>query len=102
MPKAANAPKGAATVDLPPHLDLTAATPLAEQLLALRGEAVVIDASAVERVGAQCLQVLLSAVVTWKADMNPLEITKPSEGFEEGLRLLGLSLEGLVDKEIHP
>ena len=89
-----------ALIELPEHLDLTAATPLTERLLAARGEAIVIDASKVERLGGQCLQVLLSAVVTWKADMVPLEITKPSEGFESGLRLLGLSVDSLIEKEI--
>ncbi len=88
------------TIELAENLDLTAATPLTERLLAARGEPIIIDASKVERVGGQCLQVLLSAVVTWKADMMPLEIAEPSEGFENGLRLLGLSVDSLIEKEI--
>ena len=89
-----------ATVELPAHLDLTASAPLYERLLALRGEAVGIDASKVESLGGQCLQVLLSAVVTWKADAVPLQFNNASAGFEGGLRLLGLSLDSLLDKEI--
>jgi len=96
----ARAKPKAAVVDLPAHLDLTAAAPLHEQLLGLRGEAVGIDASKVESLGGQCLQVLLSAVVTWKADAVPLQINNASAGFEGGLRLLGLSLDSLLDKEI--
>ena len=92
-------PKGA-VVDLPAHLDLTAAAPLHEQLLGLRGEAVGIDASKVESLGGQCLQVLLSAVVTWKADMVELSFVKASAGFENGLRLLGLSVDSLSEQEI--
>jgi chemotaxis protein CheX len=90
----------ALVIDLPAHLDLTAAGPLAERFVAARGEAIAIDASRVERLGGQCLQVLLSAVVTWKADMTPLAISKTSEGFESGLRLLGLSVDSLLEKEI--
>ena len=89
-----------ATVELPAHLDLTAAAPLHERLLALRGEAVGIDASKVESLGGQCLQVLLSAVVTWKADMVELSFVKASAGFENGLRLLGLSVDSLSEQEI--
>ena len=96
---ASDTSKGAA-VELPARLDLTAAAPLHEQLLGLRGEALEIDASKVESLGGQCLQVLLSAVVTWKADTVPLHITNASPGFEGGLRLLGLSLDSLLDKEI--
>lgn len=88
------------TIDLSPHLDLTAAGPLAERLLAARGEPVVLLASGVEKLGAQCLQVLLSAVGTWKADMTPLDIAKPSGGFHEGLATLGLTFEGLLAQEI--
>ena len=89
-----------AAVSLPAHLDLPAAAPLHEQLLGLRGAAVAIDASKVETLGGQCLQVLLSAVVTWKADMQPLSFVSPSRGFENGLQLLGLNVERLSEQEM--
>ncbi|SKA36679.1 hypothetical protein SAMN05428963_1211, partial [Consotaella salsifontis] len=41
------------TVELPAHLGLNAAAPLVEQLLSLRGKAIVLDASKVESVGGQ-------------------------------------------------
>ncbi|WP_287799477.1 STAS domain-containing protein, partial [Acidiphilium sp.] len=53
---------------LDPILDLKAASPLAQALLARRGGDLRIDAGAVERLGGQCLQVLLSARATWEAD----------------------------------
>jgi anti-anti-sigma regulatory factor len=52
---------GAASLILADCLDLTAAAPLKAQLLAARGTPLSLDASAVRRIGAQCLQVLLAA-----------------------------------------
>ncbi len=75
---------------LDPVLDLKAATPLAEQLLAHRGADIVVDAHTVERLGAQSLQVLLSAVATWQADGRQIEFTHPSEAFMESLQLFGV------------
>lgn len=101
MSKADETAKGP-VIELSAHLDLTAAGPLAERLLAMRGEPVTLVASGVEKLGAQCLQVLLSAVATWKADMTALAISDPSAGFQDGLATLGLSLDGLMAQEIHP
>jgi chemotaxis protein CheX len=72
-------------------LDFRAATPLAEGLLALRGIALTIDTSRVERIGGQCLQVLLSAKQTWSADDTALSFTNLTPTFIEGLRLLGIA-----------
>jgi len=80
-------------LQLPQVLDLTAAAPLAQSLLSRRGAALTVDASRVQRVGAQCLQVLLAAAATWKADGVALRLTKPSAEFLEGSRLLGISLD---------
>lgn len=76
-------------------LDLKAAAPLAESLLQMRGSDLTIDASDVEQMGGQCLQVLLSAQATWRADETALHITNPSAEFVENLRLLGMSPEDL-------
>ena len=70
-------------------LDLRAAGPLAADLLARRGQDVAIDASAVQRVGGQCLQVLLSARMTWAADGLAFRVVTPSPEFTEGVALLG-------------
>jgi chemotaxis protein CheX len=78
------------TLALPQVLDLTAAAPLTENLLSVRGQDVSIDASGVSRLGAQCLQVLLSAIATWKADGARLDFVLPSDDFVETLRRLGI------------
>ncbi len=74
---------------LPDVLDLRAAAPLAGDLLVLRGRALRLDASGVQSVGALCLQILLSARVTWQADKNPLTIVTPSTAFNDAMRLFG-------------
>jgi chemotaxis protein CheX len=71
-------------------LDLTAAPPLAQSFLAQRGGELSVDASRVRRVGAQCLQVLVAAAATWKADGAHLRVINPTEEFLEGCRLLGV------------
>ena len=48
------------TLSLAPVLDLNEATALHEKLVALKGSDIVIDASAVERVGTLCVQVLMA------------------------------------------
>uniref|UniRef100_UPI003783CF50 STAS domain-containing protein n=1 Tax=Methylocella sp. TaxID=1978226 RepID=UPI003783CF50 len=55
-------------VELAATLDLKAAAPLAAELCSIRGADVLIDGAHVERLGGQCLQVLMSAAATWRAD----------------------------------
>lgn len=68
---------------LPASLDIQQAAPLQAQLLALRGQAVTLDGSAVERLGGLCLQVLLSAQCTWIGDGKALRISPVSEAFAQ-------------------
>ena len=74
-------------------LDLNAASPLAQELLTLRGGPVEVDASAVERLGAQCLQVLLSARATWDADGAAFAVVQASDEFTSTVALLGAPIE---------
>ena len=76
---------------LPSVLDLKAAAPLAEACLAIRGSDIVVDASKVERLGGQCLQVLVSLSATWQADGCAIDLTEASEAFIDGLAALGLA-----------
>jgi len=76
---------------LPGILDLKAAGPLAENLLSARGSDLSVDASGVERLGAQCLQILVSAVATWHADGASIDVAEPSAAFVEGLAALGMT-----------
>lgn len=81
---------GSESLALEPVLDITAAGPLAADLIRLRGRDLVVDASGVERLGAQCLQVLLSASATWSLDGMEFEVANPSPVFAEGLAAAGL------------
>ena len=80
---------GAAPLLLAETLDLPAARPLTADLLARRGQDVVIDAHAAQRIGAQCLQVLLAAKAAWTLDGHGFEITGASTEFAEAASLLG-------------
>lgn len=77
-------------MQLPELLNLSAAAPLAKALAERRGGDVVIDASLVQYLGAQCLQVLLSAASAWSAGRASLRIADRSAGFVKGLELLGI------------
>lgn len=70
-------------------LDITAARPLAAELLALRGSPLIIDASGVQRLGGLCLQVLLSAQSTWSADGHDFSVTQPSPEFADSVAQFG-------------
>ncbi len=70
-------------------LDLLAAAPLAAALLAKRGQDVVLDGSAVRRLGGQCLQVLLAARTSWLADGRSFRITVASAELANGLAQFG-------------
>jgi chemotaxis protein CheX len=92
-------PQGFSEIDLPEILDLKAAAPLAGEFLAHRGVGLRVDGSRVQRLGGQCLQVLLSAAMTWKADEIPLAFVNPSLDFIEGMQRLGIALADFIDQE---
>ena len=85
------------TIDLAGNLDLRAAAPLHSSLLAVRGDPVCVNAENVVKVGAQCLQVLLSAQTTWERDGVTFELVRPSPAFLDALRTAGLSLGGFSE-----
>lgn len=85
---------------LPEVLDLNAASRLHEQVLAHKGEDIDIDATDVSRVGAQCVQVLLAAAVSWRAEDQRLKVNQASDAFIKTLQLLGISDEALLPKEM--
>jgi chemotaxis protein CheX len=86
--------------ELPAVLDLKAAAALAACLAALRGAPLAIDASRVERLGGQCLQVLLAAAQSWRADTAALTLRAPTPAFVDGLRLLGVTPAALTTEEL--
>jgi chemotaxis protein CheX len=89
-----------ATLELAEVLDLKAAAPLASSILAHRGSDLTIDSSHVQRLGGQCLQILISAKNTWNADEMSLEFVDPSSEFVEALEGFGFSVEKLMDQEL--
>jgi chemotaxis protein CheX len=78
-----------AVLRLTPVLDGSAAAPLQTLLLAHRGQDVELDAGAVVRIGAQCLQVLLAATRTWQADGCLMRIRSLSDRCRDALTVTG-------------
>lgn len=100
MTDTSSEPKKGDIFQLAPTLDLRAAIGLASGILSLRGEQVTLDASQVKKIGAQCLQILLSARQTWERDGSSFALINPSDEFVEAVRLAGLSADSLIEKEI--
>lgn len=89
-------------IELPESLDVPAAAPLAASLLKRVGSPLAIDASRVQRLGALCLQVLLAAARTWKAEGHRLSLSAASPRFLEDLKLLGLEPDTFLEGVIAP
>jgi chemotaxis protein CheX len=83
-------------LELPPILDLIAAPGLLQAFTSRRGAALVVDGAAVQRLGGQCLQVLLAARAAWAADGMVLVFENISEAFCATLQLLGASTADLT------
>lgn len=87
-------------VKLAEFLDLAAAAPLVATLLERRGKSIVIDGSAVHQLGAQCVQVLLSAKRTWSADGASLSIVNCAPRMIEDLQFLGIEPATLISGDL--
>jgi chemotaxis protein CheX len=84
---------------LSPVLDLNQASVLHGKLTEMRGSPIAVDASEVERVGAQCAQVLMAAIKAWEADGKPFTISKASDAFDKTLKLIGVDIDHMLPKE---
>lgn len=80
-------------------LDLNEATVLHGKLMAMRGSDVRIDASAVERVGALCVQVLMAGAKSWERDNCSYQFSKTSDAFSKTMQLIGVKWDHLLVKE---
>jgi len=89
-------------IQLPENLDMPLAAQLAEAFSKHVGGPLAVDASRVARLGASCLQVLLAAARTWKAEGDALTLVNPSPRFLEDLTLLGLEPGTLLNGVIAP
>lgn len=92
-----------ASLALPPRLDLSTAAVLAEDLRALRGSDLVLDAGPVTHLGTPGLQVLLAAVTSWAAAGHTLSLANVPEGLEDqlvqfGLHPADLTTEAMADE----
>jgi chemotaxis protein CheX len=81
-------------------LDLNEASVLHGQLTNMRGSDVQIDASGVERLGVQCVQVLMAAAAAWEEDKKTFVFEKVSDAFRKTMQLIGINIENLLAKEI--
>ena len=77
-------------------LDLNEATTLHGKLMSLRGSDLVIDASSVERVGAQCVQVLMAAKKIWDEDKLTFRFSKVSDSFNKTMQLIGINIAPML------
>ena len=84
---------------LSPVLDLNEASVLHGKLMELRGRDLKIDASQVERLGVQCVQVIVAAARAWQADKKAFVVEKASDVFEKTLQLIGIDPNQLTAKE---
>jgi len=80
-------------------LDLNEASALHTKLMALRGSNLAIDASSVERVGALCIQVLMSAAKSWEEDKHSFRFSKVSDALTKTMQLVGVNYDHLLAKE---
>jgi chemotaxis protein CheX len=81
---------------LPPVLDLVAAADLLAAFQNHRGHPLEVDGSDVQRLGAQCLQVLLAAQAAWAADNQTFLLGNFSDEFRATLELLGVTPQALT------
>jgi len=80
---------------------MQAAGPLKAELLARAGAALTLDAGEVERLGGQCLQILLAARKSWDVAGQKFTIQMTSDGFSAALAGFGVKASQLnTEKEV--
>ena len=78
-------------IELEDNLSHAAARRLAVCFVEARGDETIVDASKVMFLGAQCAQILVSAVRSWRADQVQFGFKGVSQPFIDCARLLGVS-----------
>ncbi|MBV7409863.1 STAS domain-containing protein [Maritimibacter sp. DP1N21-5] len=91
-----------ATLLLPEKLDLRAAGPLRDLLLAETGGDLELDASRVTHLGALSLQVIRAAARTWGEAGHTLTLTGASTNLADQMSLLGFTTDSLTHWERRP
>lgn len=90
--------QGGSSLALPEMMDLRAAGSLAASLLSAQGSPLVLDGSNVKKIGAQCMQLIVSAHLTWERDGMSLMVVKASKELMESFRAAGLGDEGFMEE----
>lgn len=85
-----------ATISLETRLDLRAAGPLRDALLAQAGKDVELDASGVTMIGGLALQVIRAAARSWAEAGKALTFANASTDVADQLSLLGFTPETLT------
>jgi len=89
----------AARHPLPPRLLPQDAAPLQATLLGLRGQPLELDASGVAQLSTPCVQVLLAAARSWRADGLALGLVAPSAEMTAVLAHLAVASGALQSPE---
>ncbi|WOI52618.1 STAS domain-containing protein [Parvularcula sp. LCG005] len=84
------------TIELVRTMTGAEAAALRQSFLEARGQAVSVDASSVDHIGAQCLQVLVAAARAWRDEQKPMTIDNPTAAFCEGISRLGITMNELT------
>ncbi|MCO6187149.1 STAS domain-containing protein [Rhizobium sp. L1K21] len=84
------------SITLAAVLDFNEASELHGKLMSMRGKDVTIDASAVQRAGAQCMQVIFAAAKSWEEDKKSIKFEKVSDAFKATMQLAGVNFEPLI------
>ncbi len=79
-------------VTLPERLDAAALEPLRQTLLQHRGADLSVAAQSVTRLDGQGLQLLLSALETWRQDGHALAFNQPSDVLTRAFDSVGLTI----------
>ena len=80
-----------ALVVLPATMTSRYASDLVGNLQAMRGRPIALDASSVQQIGSLCLQVLISARNTWRADGQAFRVMCASEEMAKQWKLFGMA-----------
>lgn len=88
--------KAAKKLNLEKVLDLNEATALHSKLLKLRGNDLIVDGAHVEKAGALCVQVLMSAAKSWEEDHRAFHFSNMSNAFAKTLQLIGVKYDHLL------
>jgi len=85
---------------LPGRMDASTLPQTHADIVQRRGRDLDLDASRVDRLGAQALQLILSALATWREDGFHLRILDPSDAVRGAFDQLGCAPILIAQKEI--